>query len=363
MWKWLPLEIYGVDMTKYGFKIHPESFYDGSNIIFSDATTINYIKDINIPHTWVGEYYPETNTVFGYKIDKSPNSTLLVVPIFIGDTTKGCFWKDSHHRDYFTLDLFDSIEKIEVNGNKVTVHTIQEGCHFVEYNSKDKIVAKLRVYEVFQTEQLVNRYGLKIKNSIDFTHVSDYSKVGLIVYKNRHKVSTTLNLADHIPNKSSYLVYADWNHPSAVVEFDYTTHTLIVTGGEIDIDIIIVNSNINIQPPNRYGMIIRSSITGQITYSSRYAAVPINTLVPLNKQATQLPFSKNYVSLGRYGLHAMNKYKGTCDVYHSGLIKFNSFIDTGPGTYIVHATRGYLVRDTILKPQINLLVIDGSVFC
>lgn len=363
MWKWLPLEIYGVDMTKYGFKIHPESFHDGSNIIFSDATTINYIKDINIPHSWVGEYYPNTKSTFEYKIDKASDSTLLVAPIFVGETIKGCFWKDSHHQKYYTFDLFDSIDRIEVRDNRVIVHTIQEGCHFVDRSSKNKIIAKLKVYEVFRTEQLVNRYGLKIKNSIDFTHVSDYSKVGLIVYKNRHKVSTTLNLADHIPNKSSYLVYADWNHPSAVVEFDYTTHTLIVTGEEIDIDIIIVNSNIDIQPPTRYGMIIRSSITGQITYSSRYAAVPINTLVPLNKQATKLPFSKNYVSLGRYGLHSMNKHKGTSEVYHSGLIKFNSFIDTGAGAFIVKALRGDFVKNIIFKPQINLLVIDGSVFC
>lgn len=363
MWRLLQSEIYGVDMTKYGFKIHPESFYDGSNIIFSDATTINYIQNIKIPHTVEDEFHPYTGYEHEFKIKKSPNSTLLVVPIFVGEAVKGNFWKDSHHRDYYTLDLFGSIERIEVKDNRVIVRTREEGCQFIDKDSKNKTIAELRVYEVFQTDQLSNRYGLMIKNTVDFTHISDYSKVGLIVYKNKHRVSTTLCLADHIPNKSSYLVYADWNHPSAVVEFDYTTHTLIVTGGEVDIDIIIVNSNINIQPPTRYGMIIRSSITGQITYSSRYAAVPINTLVSLNKQETQLPFSKNYVSLGRYGLHAIHKKKSMSNVYHGGLIKFNSSIKKGAGTFILEAFRGTASTNIVFTSNINLLVIDGGVFC
>lgn len=349
-------------MAKYGFKIHPESFYDGSNIIFSDATTINYIQDIDIRYYWLTLDYNH-KVEHEFRVSKSPNSNLLIVPLFTGNTIESMYFKDSSMTDYYTLDLFAVIEKIDVRGNKIIVHVTQEGAHAVKDSSRNKIIARLRVYEIFPTDQLSSKYGLMIKNSIDFTRISDYTKVGLIVYKNRHSVSRTLNLADHIPNKSTYLVYADWNHPSAVVEFDYSTHTLIVNGGEIDIDIIIVNSNINIQPPARYGMIIRSSITGQITYSSRYAAVPINNLVTFKYETNALPFARNYIALGRYGVHAIHKKKSMSNVYHGGLIKFNSSIKMGAGTFILEAFRGTASKNIIFTSNINLLVIDGSVFC
>lgn len=348
-------------MSRYGLKIKPESFHDGSNIVFSDATVINFLGDYEVRNHYAAW---QDNNWAGYWFDvnnKSPNSRLLVVPLISGGVSRWMAYRNSTEFDY--IDLFAVIDNISVSGNIVTVNFKRESAHVLVDNGYGVVIGKVRVFEIFDIDQsALGRYGLKIKKTFDFTKVIDYSKVGLIVYKNKHRVSSTLNLADVIPNKSSYLVYADWNHPSAVVEFDYDTHTLIVNSGEIDIDIIIVNSNINIAPPSRYGMIIRSSKTGKITFSSRYAAVPLNTLIPFSNGTGIQPFKKSYVAISRYGICTTPINKGQCYVHHSGLIKNGSIIRTGKGTSFSFAHRVTASVDVVVNPNTVLLVIDGSVF-
>lgn len=161
--------------------------------------------------------------------------------------------------------------------------------------------AIVHVFEVFGADEQNSAFGVAIDNATDYTKITDKSKLGFIVWSYSGLVTDGMALPTDLPNNSSQLVLAHWDHDSAVIEYDHKNNRIVTNGHSLNMDIVITQGGFN--PPAKvgeWGLFIFND-NGEPVLTHHYPPIKEPKYIRLGKNPSKV-FDKPMVTLGQYGL-------------------------------------------------------------
>ncbi|MDU4095414.1 MAG: DUF6453 family protein, partial [Pantoea sp.] len=283
------------------------------NLASGGARAITFLQRIKADNS---------NTTMRYTIsNKSSGTTLMVVPV--------------HSFELFqpnnTLSVISVCTKsISVSGNVVIIN-------FNNTNTGQPFISRdgYFYYDVYETtEPSAGSYGLFMRDSTDFSAITDATKSGLCVYRNTVTVNGTWTVPNSIPNRANCSVFANWNSASAVVEYNPSSFQ-ITTKGSVTLNIAIFSNGFQLTMPS-YGFYIFNS-HGQCTYNSNYIPLFVKKTVAFSGASLNTGVTKPLIPLYVVGGEAQDLGGSTYDFYNKGIVMSGSTIRSGRGKLVLAA--------------------------
>ncbi|MEI9698886.1 DUF6453 family protein [Moellerella wisconsensis] len=272
---------------------------------------------------------PNTNTYYysvKFKIEnKSPGSTLVAVPF------KACnSWRPRWGWLQFTV-----IKDIVVSNDTITINMYMQPIpknEKYDYEGFISPTAIVHVFEVFDAHDQSSDFGMIIGNSTDYTKITDKSKLGFIVWSYSGIVTDGMTLPADLPNNASQLVFAHWDHDSAVVEYDYKSNRIVTNGHTLNMDIVITQGGFNLPAEvGEWGLFIFND-NGEPVLTHHYPPIKEPKYIRLGKKPSKV-FDKSMVTLGQYGLFFKGATGASRRSYNAGLQMKSGAINIARGSY------------------------------
>lgn len=306
------------------------------NLASGGARAITFLQRIKAANS---------STTMRYTIsNKSAGTTLMVVPV--------------HSFELFQPNNTLSViavctTSVSVSGNVVTIN-------FSNTNAGQPFISKdgYFYYDVYETtEPSAGSYGLFMRDSTDFSAITDATKSGLCVYRNTVTVNGTWTVPNNIPNRANCSVFANWNSTSAVVEYN-PSNFQITTKGSVTLNIAIFSNGFQLTMPP-YGFYIFNK-SGQCTYNSNYIPLFVKKTVAFSGASLNTGIAKPLIPLYVVGGEAQDLGGSRYDFYNKGIIMSGSTIKSGRGKLVLGATYTDYDQPYFNDTTLPLIVLDGA---
>lgn len=281
---------------------------------------------------------------------KSSGSTLVAVPY------KACnVWLPSHRWLQFSV-----IKDIVISDDTVTVHMY---VNYINPNGEGDYegfvapTAIVHVFEVFGADEQNSAFGVAIDNATDYTKITDKSKLGFIVWSYSGLVTDGMALPTDLPNNSSQLVLAHWDHDSAVIEYDHKNNRIVTNGHSLNMDIVITQGGFN--PPAKvgeWGLFIFND-NGEPVLTHHYPPIKEPKYIRLGKNPSKV-FDKPMVTLGQYGLFFTGATGSSRRSYNAGLQMKSGTINIARGSYSGQQGNHHSGQGSEFYSECNVLVLN-----
>lgn len=285
-------------------------------------------------------------TSYTYTIsNKQAKSTLFVVPITGGKVYQG---------GVSALPRGVGIAGIGINGNQVTINfsdTKLEGQGSIDGNP-------WFYFDVYQSIDAGDNYGLYFLNDLtSFTSITDVMTSGLCVYRTTVTVNGEWAVPSGIDGYGNCCVCANWDHPSAVVEFDNSCKVMTVTGGPATINVAVFSNGFNLRMPD-YGLFIYNA-QGVCTFNSLYIPFFIKGSLSVNDNWQGTGIAKPMVPLCVTGVDFEKTGGSIIQIFNKGIMMSGQSVRAARGKNTAKYNIGnYGISFPGSKLPINIL--DGS---
>lgn len=290
----------------------------------SGTRSFNYLRTIDVPRAPLGTWdYSHSVSV----TEKSPNTRLIAVPFQATNV-----WIDQ--TGWFNHIV---INNIQVTGNNINIGLKTSYFYKNDYRGYTDPAARLHVFETHDaTKDASNGWLVYTKGTTDYTAITNKTQLGFIVWTYSGIVNNTITLPSNLPNRNSQLVLAYWDHPSAVIEYDHESNTIITNGNSLRMDIVILQSGFT--PPLKagdWGLFLFNK-NNQPVITNHYPPIKAPEYIHIGRNASKV-YNKPLVPLARYGVFFTGQ-TGQNRCWHGGLKMFNGFISVQQGSYFKYGS-------------------------
>ncbi|MEW5290281.1 DUF6453 family protein [Erwinia papayae] len=285
-------------------------------------------------------------TSYTYTIsNKSANGSLFIIPITGGKVYQG---------GTSATPRGVGVSGIGISGNQVVINYSNK-----KLEGQGSIDSDPWFYfDVYQTIDAGDNYGLYFLNDLtSFSGITDAVTSGLCVYRTSVSVNGEWAVPTSIEGYANCSVFANWDHASAVVEFDSSTKVVTVTGGPITLNIAVFSNGFTLRMPDS-GLYIFNS-AGVCTFNSLYIPLFVKGSLSLTDTWQATGLAKPMVPLCVSGI-GFSKLSGSMiQIFNKGIMMSGQSIAAGRGKN----TRQYDLGNygiTFPSSSIPLSLIDGS---
>lgn len=281
------------------------------NLNIGGARAISFLQRLKVT-AWSN---PETFTIAG----KDSNSTLFVVPIIAANGYQ-------LYPNY--VPIFLTTTGVTISGNTVRFNfnqRLEDGS--IPIDNGDGFL----YFDVYQTIDSGATAGLYLQDASGWSGITNALKAGYCVY--RTTVTIPANGAWSVPTsvqgRANCTVFANWSHPSAVVEYNNSNKTILVTGGPVRLNIAVFSSGFELTMPNA-GFYIFNKSTGKCVYNSNYIPLFVKKTISFNESAVNTGVARPMVPLSTHGMSGQRD-GDYYQLYNKGWIMNGQNIATGRG--------------------------------
>lgn len=257
-------------------------------------------------------------TSYTYTIsNKTANSTLFVIPITGGKVYQG---------NGSAVPRGVGVSGIGINGNQVTINYSNN-----KLQGQGSIDGDIWFYfDVYQSNDAGDNYGLYFLNDLtSFTSISDVTTSGLCVYRTSVSIDGEWAVPDSVEGYANCCVCANWDHGSAVVEFDNSRKVVTVTGGPVTLNIAVFSNGFSLRMPD-YGLFIYNS-AGVCTFNSLYIPFFIKGSLTINDKWQSTGLAKPMVPLFVTGIDKSSLGGNIIQIWNKGVMISGQSVKAGRG--------------------------------
>ncbi|WP_219993946.1 DUF6453 family protein [Limnobaculum xujianqingii] len=329
-------------MNEYGLSILPN--VTGKEIEITSGSRamsyLGYYKTVTDSNNYITVTVP----------NKTPGSTLYIVPVNMGTMVKG-------GTGAATSAII--VDRIAINDNVITLH-INEYYIFIE--------PSFAVFEILGASDITESYGIALSDATNYLEISDTSKAGCCVWSGNVTINGSWSIPLDVPGRQNAVVFVNWSSPDATLMFDDSTKTIscyqVVGAGNIqsatvNANIAIFSSDFNLELPE-YGLAIWNA-NGVCTFSSKYAPMLLAGTVSLNTNPgtwVYCPVAMPMVPVGGVGAMKVWTSGGQAGWSECGVKMSGNAITGGAGRYM-NAVTDTNMNQSLVTP-ISFPVLDGT---
>lgn len=222
--------------------------------------------------------------------------------------------------------LLNVIDRIDISGASANIIIKSSNSNLPYANS----FVKVNSYQIMGAGG--NGYGLKLVDNTDFMTISDASKAGACVFRQKVTINGSWSIPS-IPGRDSCLVCAYWNNGGVRVTYNSVNKVINVWGvnaaaASADLWITIFANNIALTPP-KFGMAVYNA-AGACTFTSKYAPLILRGSFTLNKTpgaaANTSGIDRPMVPLGLWGVWV---FAGSFyEIFYAGMVMSGGTLST-----------------------------------